>query len=386
MESSIPTEPDPSAVIWMKRGLVTFVGFAVVLGLYVGYWTLMARQLERQLDAWVEARRAEGIDISFGSQLVQGFPGRLHLKLKDISVVSGGNARRIWRWQLPRAEAWAQPWKLRHITYAAHGMQSLGIGEVPDVSGGPGGPGGQEFLIATERVEGRVVVQGAGDAEMKLMIAGLDVDRSKGRLGGARRFDMDVSWRARPKPGEKQYRPLTFDLGIDDADLPKVWASPLGQRVSTMRLVGHVVGPWPGGALTQALTKWRNAGGTLEVSPFSIEHGPLKLHAEGTAALDVRLQPQAAFTVRAEGYLDTVEALVKAGLMRPSEGTAAKLVLTVIAKRPAGRTAFVETPLTLQDQVLSAGEMRLLRLAPIQWEKLRGITLPGGAESAKVTP
>jgi len=145
-------------------------------------------------------------------------------------------------------------------------------------------------------------------------------------------------------------------------------------------------GPWPGGALTQALTQWRDAGGTLDVSRFSIEHGPLKLQAEGTAALDVRLQPQAAFTVRAEGYLDTVEALVKAGLMRPRDGTAVKLVLTVIAKRPAGRAPFVETPLTLQGQVLSAGDLRLLRVPPIQWDRLRGLTLPGGAESAKVTP
>jgi hypothetical protein len=379
MESMISEEPDPAAVRWMKRGLLTFVGFAVVLGLYVGYWTLMAGQLERQLDIWVEARRAEGIDISFGAQHVQGFPGRLHLRLKDITVVSGAKAQQPWRWQVPKAEAWALPWQLNHITYELQGTQRLRIGEASSAS---------DFVVATDRVEGRVVVRGAGHGEMKLTIAGLDVERLKQqqRLGGARRFDMDMTWRAHPKPDDKALMPLAFDLGIDGADLPKSWMSPLGRRVSTLRVGGYLSGPWPGGALTQALTQWRDAGGTLDVSRFSIEHGPLKLQAEGTAALDVRLQPQAAFTVRAEGYLDTVEALVKAGLMRPRDGTAVKLVLTVIAKRPAGRAPFVETPLTLQGQVLSAGDLRLLRVPPIQWDRLRGLTLPGGAESAKVTP
>ena len=54
---------------------------------------------------------------------------------------------------------------------------------------------------------------------------------------------------------------------------------------------------------------WRDAGGTVEVDRMTFAYGPLKLEANGTVALDTGLQPQAAFSIRAEGVFRAVEAL-----------------------------------------------------------------------------
>ncbi|MBT6096135.1 MAG: DUF2125 domain-containing protein [Rhodospirillaceae bacterium] len=368
IEASLP-EREPAGIVWMKRGMIGFVGFAVLLGLYVGYWTLMARQLQNGLDGWIDARRAEGIEITIAHRTVTGFPGRLHMKLDDLSVVSRGAARE-WHWQLPKLEAWAVPWKLGHITYVLAGVQQLRAG--PEV-----------YVIASDRLDGRVVLQGQGTGSIKLRAAGFSLERNNQREASARQLDLDLAWRARP--GDGQF-PLAIDLGIDGADLPPAWTTPFGRRLSTLRLAGHINGRMPGGELISVLQQWRDGGGTLELTRFAAELGPLNVQAEGTAALDRKLQPQGAFTVRAERYLETVQALVNARLMRSIDATAAKLVLTVIAKRPSGREPFVETPLTLQDQVLSAGDLRLVRLPRINWLRLDGLVLPGAGPGAGKEP
>lgn len=374
METLRTDEADDPGVRWMKRGLVVFVGFAVGLGLYLGYWTVMARHLEQRLDAWVEARARDGLRISFARRTIDGFPLRLRLRLGDARLNSGD-----WRAVVRGIEASAAPWRLGRIDYQ--------IGGTAEISRGPGTAGAQarRFIVTASGFGGEVVIDGAGGA-LGLVADNAEVAEAGRRLGGMRRFDLDLAWRPEPPAKGAEVQPLAIDLGIDGGELPAAWTTPLGRRFATLRLSGHVAGPLPGGGLVPALMQWRDAGGTLEIKRFAVKHGALNLDAEGTAALDGDMQPEAALTVRAEGYLETIEALVNAGLMRPNEGTAAKLVLTIVAKRPAGRPAYVETPLTLQERVLSAGELRLARIAPVRWRSFEGLVLPTAAGSAKISP
>ena len=371
MQLPTPDEKEPASIRWMKRGLVGFVGFALLLGFYMAYWTVMARQLQGGMDAWIAARAAEGIVVRFEKRHMRGFPGRLHMVLDSIEIVSGADGTRPWQWRAKSAEAWAAPWRLGDITYALRGPQRLQVGQ---------GAQAQEFLIANEAFGGEISINGPQAGLLNLLVPGLAVDLDGKRLAGARRLDVDLAWNGAAD------QPFGFDVGIDGADMPARWATPLGRRVSAMRLSGHVSGALAAGALQPALTAWRDSGGTMEITRFAVEHGPLALQSNGTAALDADLQPEAAFSVRAEGYLETVDALVRSRIMSPGEGTAAKLVLTVIAKRPAGQTPYVETPLTLQGRELSAGDIRIARLPPIDWARLQGINLPAGLEAGKMGP
>jgi len=369
MEPSLPPDRDPAGIVWMKRGLVGFVGFALVLGLYVGYWKFAAYQLEAGLDQWVAARRAEGIDISWQSRRLTGFPARLHLRFDGFSVSTdaGGAA---WYWRVPEVTAWAAPWRLGQVDYALTGVQTLAAGP-------------ERLVIASDELGGRVTVARAGGAagSLKLAIRGLAVERNGKPVAAARRFDLDLAWDADADPDApeaSEAKPLALDLGIDGAELPPRWWTPFGRQAETLRLAAHLAGPAPAGPAFDAFRQWRDMGGVLEVTRLAADMGALKVEAQGTAALDGDMQPEGAFTVRAERYLETVEALVKAGLMRPMDGTAAKLVLAVIAKRPNGGEPYVETPVSVQNRTLSAGELRLMRLPRLNWRALGGLVLPGG--------
>ncbi|MEK9725680.1 MAG: DUF2125 domain-containing protein, partial [Rhodospirillaceae bacterium] len=135
---------------------------------------------------------------------------------------------------------------------------------------------------------------------------------------------------------------------------------------------GHVTGELGDSRDPDMLLNWRNGGGTLEITAFAVAHGPARLSGSGTFALDAEMQPEGAATARIEGFNETVDALVQVGILQPGAATAAKLVLTVMAKRPAGQAPYVEAPLTLQDRKLSIDRLTLLRAPRVDWTRVLG--------------
>ncbi len=348
---------------WIKPAVIAAAGVAALAGAYTVYWHVMSRQLETAFQDWLAQRRAEGVSIALGRHAIDGFPKRLRLAIDRLDVVWPG--RRPIRWQVPEVLADAKPWRLDRVRVRLFGVQRVTEGEGPDAI---------VTDLVTKRLEARVGLFRAG-ADLNVVAADFIAERDGQRLAAAGRFDLDLVWR--PLEGTNgKTSPLRFDLGADAAELPAPWTMPFGRNVQTLRLGGHVMGPLPAGSLETALKAWRDAGGTLEIQRLSGAIGPLRLETKGTFALDGEMQPEGAFSARAEGYLEAVEGLVDAGLMKPREGTAAKLVLTVLAKRPAGKTPYVETPLTLQDRVLSAGPLKLARVPRIDWQRAGQFVLP----------
>ena len=371
MESPLDANPDrpqtgtagPRPV---KSALIALAVAGALSAFYALYWNLMARELSRGLHDWLAQRRAEGVSIEIAREAMDGFPAKLRLRLEGIDVAWPG--KRPVRWHLPAAEAEAAPWRLQRVTFRLQGAQRIREGVGADTV---------DTDVIAKRLGGEVLVAGAG-ADLKVVAEELVAERAGRRLGAAARLDLDLRWRPL-EGGRPKTSPLRFDLGIDDGDIPARWKTPFGQRIETLRFGGHVTGPLAGGALQTALRAWRDAGGTLEVQRLALNMGPLRLQTKGTVALDGDMQPEGAFTARAEGYFETVDALVAAHVMTPRQGSAAKLVLAVVATRPAGKTPFVETPLTLQDRALTAGPLKIARLGHIDWARLGQLVLPGAA-------
>jgi hypothetical protein len=358
------TPTTPARAPWLKPVLYVAGALALAAVAYTAYWHVMANRLEAAFRDWLEARRAEGVTIAVGRQVIDGFPTRLRLGLDRLDVAWPG--RRPIRWRVPEVLAEAPPWRLQRVRVRLFGQQRIEEGE---------GPGAVVTEVVTKRLEGRVGLFAAG-ADLHVVADGFVAERAGQRLAAAGRFDLDLKWR--PLEGAQQSTsPLRFDLGADAAELPVAWTTPFGRELSTVRFGGHLTGPLTAGPLEAVMRAWRDAGGTLEIERLAGTIGPLKLETKGTFALDPEMQPEGAFSARAEGYIEAVDALVQAGLMKPTEGTAAKLVLAVIAKRPAGKVPYVETPLTLQDRVLSAGPLRLARVARLDWQRLGQLVLPG---------
>ena len=80
------------------------------------------------------------------------------------------------------------------------------------------------------------------------------------------------------------------------------------------------------------------------------------------------MQPVGAMTATVSGHGETIDALVAADVIRPRDGSIARLILTAMSKSPAeGGEPQIRVPLTAQDGYLSVGPVRLIPLPPIRW-------------------
>jgi len=143
----------------------------------------------------------------------------------------------------------------------------------------------------------------------------------------------------------------------------------MGRQVSELILRGELTESFgTTGFNAQALTQWRDAGGTLEANRIQVGYGPLFLQGNGTLALDGDLQLVGAFSARIQGFFQTVDGLRRGGVIRRPDASMAKVVLGMLSKQPKnGGPATISLPLTLQERALFAGPVRLIKMPEIHW-------------------
>ncbi len=166
---------------------------------------------------------------------------------------------------------------------------------------------------------------------------------------------------------------LKFSLAgvsLTDARLDPDLVETIGRKLD--RLAGEVAlrGPLVAGQNgPEELARWRDAGGTVELSEFSLVWGPLRLAGAGTIALDNALQPVGAISARISGLDRLLDLLDRAGQVRPQQAAIARIALAVLTRAPAdGGPPEAQVPITIQDRQVSIGPVRLLRLPPITWD------------------
>ena len=116
-----------------------------------------------------------------------------------------------------------------------------------------------------------------------------------------------------------------------------------------------------------ALADWRDDGGTIEVTALAFTHGTLTVDASGTVALDRDLQPIGAFTAKAQGFLQAVDALQAAGVIAPRDAVTARIVLSALVRRDGAGAASLSVPVEIQAGLLHAGPVPILRLPKLTW-------------------
>src|SRR5262249_30973559 len=79
-----------------------------------------------------------------------------------------------------------------------------------------------------------------------------------------------------------------------------------------------LTGPLPWGGTPDALTRWRDAGGTLELRQIAVAWSGLTLDGDGTAALDDQMRPEGVLTLRLDGLQPTLQRLTEEGALPPA--------------------------------------------------------------------
>jgi len=151
-------------------------------------------------------------------------------------------------------------------------------------------------------------------------------------------------------------------------DLPVSPLPALGERLQHAGLDVTVTGQVPPQLRVPFLAAWRESGGRMLIDRLSLEWGPLAVQATGTVTLDAALQPQANLTANVRGFLETVDALVAAGMVEAEQSGLIKAGLALLAGAPdSDGVATLTAPLSLNGGRLFLGPLQIAQLPPVVW-------------------
>lgn len=354
----------PMVLKWFKTAMLTVVGLIVGVMLYLGLWFWAASTVRDESVAWIAARQAEGWTIEPSRPEVGGFPFMVRATLRH-PVIGGTLGGVAWTWSGDRLVAATRPWALDHFRFdLATTNQALDLtvdGETRRYTGGAGrlevnAAFSQPWPHVLEVIAEDLVLNGPGDDALS-----------------ARHFHLASDWSPNERADERTTT-FTARLQGEGLRLPDLLHLPLGGRVAEavaeMQVRGDISAEVP---LPEALTRWRDRGGTVRVPRLVLTSGPLTMEAGGTLALDESLQPVGNGTAKFRGFFEAVADLHRHGLIGSREATTATVVLSAFAKRPeSGGPPTLSVPLTLKERKLHAGHVEIVEFPEIHWEGVLG--------------
>lgn len=337
------------------------LAFAALIALYGAGWVYLAGRFADGVRSFLAAGQGEGIAFAYAGVALGGFPGRLEARVLAPSATIA-LARGTWIWRPARIVFSARPWSMERVTLDLSGEHAVAPA---DASGLPR----WKAAARTLTIEARI----AGSGAAALALRGNDL-RLDGRAGeeefalGRLRAD----WRrAETRPFDQ--RPVhlradqSFEALAEGLRPPPAARLLLADEIARLAVAGEMRGRLGPGAGADALRRWRDDGGTVELARIEGRWGALAVAGEGTLALDGDFQPVGAFTARIEGFSETLDALREAGAMSGRDALAAKLALTALARREGDGRPYLTIPLSLQERRLYAGPVALLTVPALPW-------------------
>jgi hypothetical protein len=343
--------------------LILLVAVLALAAATTVYWHYASEALSDGIGHWAEARRADGLQASYSSVAIKGFPFRLRAVIRDpvIARPAGPNGRDIaWEWRGSDLEASVRPWNTSRVDLDFPGTHQLTL---------PVG-GGWTIFATADRAVGTLDLDETGvPASGDFGMDELDLLSEDGRQSvSIAHVKLSGATHA---AGNPPHQTATFDLSLDGKgiELPQDAKPPLGSYIAVLEGQASLMGVFPAGPAVEAATAWRNDGGTIEVHRLHLEWGPLAIEAGGTLALDANLQPIGALSAIVRGFPETVDALVAGGMVQKSDGDTAKTVLGLLAKSPkGGGPPELTVPLTVQNGWIYVGPVALARAPELRWD------------------
>jgi hypothetical protein len=153
-----------------------------------------------------------------------------------------------------------------------------------------------------------------------------------------------------------------------DVVLPQAAALPLGREVDAVELDATLMGPLPDGDYPEAVLRWRDEGGVVEVRRFALDWGEVRVEASGTLTLDAATRPEGAFSAKLWNHRKLLAEMVAAKAMSPDDARLAGAALDLLAAAGGGA---VSAPVTAQNGKLWLGPVAVARLSPLLPDAVR---------------
>ncbi|MCU0893195.1 MAG: DUF2125 domain-containing protein [Rhodospirillales bacterium] len=352
-------EAPSSSPLQRMAGLAAAIATLLLLA-YSAWWGFTALQLRAGVLDWMAARQSEGYRVAYSRIGVGGFPTIARVTVKAPTIAAPDGRALSWSWVGRKAVIELDPFRLDSLDLRLLGDDIVSInidGKLRTYRGaaeeltlrlrGGSGPGGGAVTVRNLAM----AAEEPGDA---VEIADL-------------RASAEPSLQSSTAAADGAYAVAIEAAGVR---LPQQFDLPLGALVSHLSAQATVVGAFSAaGDLPAALARWRESGGTAEVSHLGLRYGPLVVDGSGTASLDTDMQPVGTFMVRLEGIQPTLSALAARGFIDEQAAARAKLALSLLSRPGAGGAPSLSVPVSLHDRRLSVGPLPLMVVPPIEWPR-----------------
>lgn len=284
----------------------TVAAMLVLLAVCAG-WFLAANQVQGEIAGWTERQRSAGIVFSHGEMALGGFPFRIELSIPD-PVLASADGRR--RWEGPTLHLRAPLWRSDLLDYEAAGRHryrftgtdGLSHEIVFDLVAAAGLIALDEDRIRTATLKAETL-RITGTAPGEVIVGSLAADL---RLTPEHAADL------RQDSGllGLSARSIAFAGGGED---------PTAEPIQSLDLELALTGPFPWGEAPDALARWREAGGTLELRRAALDWAGLTVAGDGAVALDDRMRPQGTLALRLDNLQPTLQKLTAEGALAPQD-------------------------------------------------------------------
>jgi hypothetical protein len=328
-------------------GLAALALPVVLLGAYAAYWLIVAGQLKDGVSAWAQAQRAHKIEVSWQEIGVGGFPFACRVKLEN-AVLHDGRVTPPPELRIPALDAAARPWNFADWQLTApEGISGSlpGAGERPPLK------------VAAKTAAGVLTDDQEAGAALWLKLRDIDAE------AGARvPISSADAWITLPPKS-------AIGIAVDLRQMQLPGMSPvLGNTIDELAFGVTFKGNFPGGKLAEAVSAWRDSGGTIELDNLRLKSHGLIASGNGAIALDRDLQPIGGFSGAIEGYDQILTALVEAGRLRAGDAGLARLALALLAKAGPDGKPMIATGFTIQHGEMYLGPAKLGPAPRLAWE------------------
>lgn len=335
----------------MRAALYALIIFAVIAGGYFLWWSHMADEMLLGAQNWEQQRKMEGYEISHSPYELSGFPYRIKLSARDISIRNPGHKAAP---ELKMESFWllVQPWNITRFIFGTNEKLSASWRQDADPR-----------VISLEPEK----LLGSGHFSLDGKFKNLALDLEKSRI--------EFNWRppvfitraqvhGRPAP-QSENANIQIAVQIDNMEMAETEDFALGAIVETLDITGVVRGKTPRGDLNSSLQTWRDEGGVIELEKIDVIWGPTTIKADGTLTLDELMRPLGAFSATITGYRKIMQALAMSGRMPVQTAATAVFGLDLLARTDEKGVKSLTLPVTAQDGGLYLGPVKLTQLAPV---------------------
>ena len=308
--------------------------------------------MQSNVDKWTADGERQGVEFRYATLKVSGYPFWFNLRFENITLRTKTST--TWEWRAPVIKAKFRPWQRSRVFLDLSGRHRI--------------LGAQNILFVAPKLD--AIFHNLNHSTRSIAINGEDFrfEISPTVKFSAKNALFKLNWNA--DNGTKKKSPLGINLALNSLTVPEAWKWPIANEITSISIATHLEGSIRHLRNQEGLIDWRNNGGVLELTRFSLEQGPFRLDGDGTFALDDNLQPMGSVVMRIKGSREIVEALLERNMIGIGQATVLKLMLVALESQSYGDLSQIKVPLSIQNHKLYLQSLKLMNFPKFEWSRI----------------